>query len=212
MKYKLSFSILLLILFIGVQLFFCNSLIESSAKHRVYDSIQEVPHKKVCLVLGTAKEVSKGRPNLYFKYRIEAAVALYKAGKVDFFVVSGDNSRESYDEPTDMKQDMVAAGIPESVIFCDFAGFRTLDSVVRMKKVFNEDDFIIVSQRFHIERALYLGARNNINAIGFTAQDVPSAYNRAGIIREKLARVKAVYDVCVFNTSPKFLGEQVEIK
>ena len=105
-----------------------------------------IKKNKVGLVLGTAKVLQNGRLNLYFKYRIEATVALYKEGKIEFVLVSGDNSVKGYDEPTDFKDELVKRGIPPEKIFLDYAGFRTLDSVIRAKEIFGQEQITIISQ------------------------------------------------------------------
>ena len=111
-----------------------------------------------------------------------------------------------------MKDALVKGGVPSSIVFCDYAGFRTLDSVVRANLVFGCDEVVIISQEFHLERALYLAKRNNIEAVGLVADNVPYSFDRIGFYREKLARVKAVYDVCLFNKKPKFLGDKVPVR
>ena len=134
-------------------------------------------------------------------------MALYQAGKISYIVVSGDNSRKTYDEPTQMKADLVLGGVPEEVIFLDYAGFRTWDSVVRIKEIFSQDDFTIISQRFHNERAVYLARRYGLNAVAFNAKDVGKFKTN---FREKLARVKVFVDLLT-NKKPRFLGEKIEI-
>ena len=125
--------------------------------------------------------------------------------------MSGDNSRVEYDEPTDMMNALIAAGIPENRIHRDYAGFRTLDSVVRARDVFQEDAYIIVSQRFHVERALYIAKELGIEACGYPAREVGGNGGRRTKLREELARVKAVLDMRILKTQPKFRGEPVPI-
>ncbi|HSE56666.1 MAG TPA: ElyC/SanA/YdcF family protein [Candidatus Paceibacterota bacterium] len=190
---------------------FADRQIESTAQDFVYTQMQDIPYNKAGLLLGTAKTLSSGQQNLYFEYRIQAAVELFQAGKIEYLVISGDNSRKEYNEPEDMKIALVARGIPESKLYLDYAGFRTYDSVVRMEKIFGQTNFTIISQAFHNERAIYIARSRNLEVIGFNAQD---AYLNADIktkIREKFARVKAVLDV-FFRKEPKFLGEKIEIK
>ncbi len=148
--------------------------------------------------------------NAYFYNRMSAVVALYKAGKVKYIIVSGDNSRVGYDESTDMKTMLVKLGVPEEVIYLDYAGFRTLDSVVRCKEVFDQKDIIIVSQAFHNQRALFLSQRKGVSAVGYNATNVNRRYGFAVHVREKLARVKAVVDI-VFGVKPKFFGPKIEV-
>jgi SanA protein len=187
-----------------------DRLVRKTAADKVYNSTDEVPHNKVGLFLGTGKVLSSGQINLYYKYRIDAAVELFKAGKVDFILVSGDNSTKNYDEPSTIKEDLIEKGIPANKIHLDYAGFRTLDSVVRCKKVFGQRSITIISQQFHNERAIYIAKANNINAVGFNAQDVNVHYGFKTRLRERFARVKMVLDL-TFGKQPKFLGEKIEI-
>lgn len=136
---------------------------------------------------------------------------LYKAEKIDFILVSGDNGSEGYDEPTDFKNDLIESGIPESKIYLDYAGFRTLDSMVRVKEIFGQTSVTIISQQFHNERALYLANHFDIEAIGYNARGVSGKKAMKVQLREYLARVKVFVDI-LLNVNPKFLGEPVEIK
>lgn len=212
MKTKISVFFIGVILMTGLQVLFCNKVIVETAKDRVFSQSNDLPDYQTVLVLGTSKYLMNGHENLYFKNRIDKTIQLYKSGRVKCIIVSGDNGSSNYDEPTLMKNDLIKQGVPAGIIICDYAGFRTLDSVVRAKSVFGYDELVIVSQKFHLERALYLSVRNNIKAVGLTAEDVPQWYDRKGYYREKLARVKAVFDVCILNKQPKFLGEEVSIK
>jgi len=187
-----------------------NYKVKNDVKESMYDNITETPSKKVGLLLGTAKYVKGGWINLYYTHRITAAVELYKAGKIEYILISGDNGRESYDEPTLMKEDLMAAGIPESAIYLDYAGFRTLDSVVRCKIIFGELDILVISQQFHNERAVYIARAKGMQAIGYNAQDVNAKYGFKTHIREYLARTKMFLDLW-FHKEPKFLGEEIQI-
>lgn len=177
-----------------------------------YDDVSELPHKKLGVVLGTAKYRVSGGVNNYYQYRLDAAVELFESGKVDFLLVSGDNSLREYDEPTTIKRDLVARGIPANRIFLDYAGFRTLDSMVRCKLVFGENDIIVISQPFHNERALYIAHHHHMKAIGFNAREVGRLYGLKTALREKLARTKTLLDIHVLKTTPKFLGERIHIE
>ncbi len=188
-----------------------DRLVEKIASNKVYNSTKEIPHNKVGLFLGTGKILSNGRINLYYKYRIDAAVSLFKAGKVDFILVSGDNSTKDYDEPSTIKEDLIKNGIPANRIYLDYAGFRTLDSVVRCKEIFGQNSITIISQQFHNERAIYIAKRKDIEAVGFNANDVNVHYGFKTRLRERFARVKMVLDL-MFGKKPKFLGEKIEIK
>ncbi|MBN8422671.1 MAG: YdcF family protein [Verrucomicrobia bacterium] len=181
------------------------------AEGRCFDEVNSLPEAPVAVVLGTSARLADGRANLFFLPRMEAAAALFKAGKVKALIVSGDNGTQGYDEPTDMKRALMQMGVPVEKIVCDYAGFRTLDSVVRAKEVFGQQHVIFVSQRFHNARAIYLAQAFGIEAYGLDAKDVPVALSVKTFLREKLACVKAVLDVNLLGTRPKFLGEKVPV-
>ncbi len=190
----------------------CNLAVVKTAESRMYTDVSTVPQNRVGLLLGTNPIGRTGNPNTFYVNRIQAALALYRAGKVERFLISGDNSREEYDEPTWMKEDLMKAGVPDSVIYLDYAGFRTYDSMVRAKEVFGLNAFTIISQPFHNERAIYLATRKGMDVVGFNAQD--TQFRRWKIrmtMREWLARTKAVLDVYT-HKEPHFLGEPIEIK
>ncbi|WP_375563144.1 vancomycin high temperature exclusion protein [Bernardetia sp. OM2101] len=212
MKYLKKLMILLLVLISGAigSMIIADYLIVSKAESSLFKDVNTIPKKKVGLLLGTRKILSNGYINLYFKYRIAAAVSLYNAGKIEYFIVSGDNSKENYNEPEDMKNALMAKGIPENRIFMDFAGFRTLDSVVRAKEVFGQNSFTIISQKFHNERAIYLAHLEGMEVIAFNAKDVTISYGIKTQIREKLARVKVFIDYLT-GKEPKFLGKKIII-
>jgi SanA protein len=185
--------------------------IRLAAKGRTYSTVEEIPHRRVGLVLGCSRTLPDGRRNLYFITRMNAAAGLFKAGKVDYLIVSGDNHVRGYDEPTDMKQALADAGVPTNGVYCDYAGFRTLDSVVRAKEVFGQAHVTVISQQFHNERAIYIAGRRGVDAIGYNAEDVRSIHRLRTMFREQLARVKTVLDVSLLRTRPKFLGPRVEV-
>ncbi|MFT5479313.1 MAG: SanA protein [Bacteroidia bacterium] len=202
------------IFYLGISLMLVISIsdvwIESTTKDLTFDTLENLPSKKVAIVLGTSAKGRFGSPNYYFVHRMEAAAKLYFSGKVEYIIVSGDNSRKEYDESTDMKNDLIARGIPADKIYVDYAGFRTLDSVVRCQDIFGTKDLIIVSQEFHNQRAIFLASHHGLRAHGYNARDLSV---RAGIVvqlREKLARVKAVLDVIV-HKKPKFSGDPIVV-
>lgn len=211
-KKTILFIIISAIVVIGILVLVCNVLVISNASGKLFDKVEEIPHRKVGLVLGTAPVTPWGTPNFYFPYRMEAAAKLYHAGKVDFLIVSGDNHSTNYDEPTCMRDSLIGRGVPEERIILDYAGFRTLDSVVRCKAIFGQDSITVVSQKFHNERAIYLSEYNGINAIALNAMDVSSVWTTWLRVhgRELLARVKMFIDL-ITDKQPRYLGEQVEI-
>lgn len=182
------------------------------AAPNLYKDIKKVPAKKAALVLGTAKYMVGGGENYFYTYRIRAAVDLFKAGKVKAIVVSGDNSTKYYNETSKMQKDLIKAGIPSRYITLDPLGVRTLDSVVRAEAIFDLKDYIIVSQKFHLERALFIAKAKGQKVIGFIAKDIPgtkAAYRMKA--REYLARAKAFLDVYILQTTPKFDGKQEKV-
>lgn len=188
-----------------------NQSVIDNAEKNIYSDITKVPSKKAALVLGTSKYFH-GRENYFYNYRIEAAAKLFTSGKVKAIVVSGDNGHKSYDEPTDMKKDLIKAGVPEKYITLDYAGFRTLDSVVRADAIFDLKDYIIVSQKFHLERALYIANAKGHKAIGYEAKDLKNTYAAKKMkMREYLARTKAFLDVYILDTDPKFYGKKEKV-
>ena len=184
--------------------------VQHTASKEIFSTIEDIPNNKVGLLLGTRKTLASGYPNLYYTFRIEAAEKLFKSGKIKYILISGDNSRKEYDEPTDMQDDLVARGIPLDKIYLDYAGFRTLDSVVRANKIFGQKKLTIISQPFHNERAIFISNQKGIESIGFNAKDVSTRYGLKTRLREKLARVKMLLDIA-FGVKPKFLGEKIEI-
>ncbi|MEN9303665.1 MAG: hypothetical protein RL264_2094 [Bacteroidota bacterium] len=187
-----------------------NAMVEFSTDEKVYDSVSDIPEKRVGLLLGTSRYVLGNIPNHYFFNRIEAAIELYRAGKIDKIVVSGDNSVKGYNEPQDMMDELVKRGFPAENIYLDYAGFRTFDSVYRMEYIFGQKKFIIVSQEFHNRRAIVIAQKLNLDAIGYNAKDVSQYYGFKTQLREKFARTKMYLDF-LFGIQPKFLGEKIKI-
>lgn len=180
-----------------------NAIVTQQASTSIYTDIRKLPSKKTALLLGTAKYIAKGKKNYFYTYRIRAAAALFKAGKVKDILVSGDNSTQYYDETTTMQKDLIRAGVPSKHIMLDNAGLRTFDSMARTKEVFGVEDYVIVSQRFHLERALFIAKKKGQKAIGFTAKDsegTKAAYRMK--LREYLARTKAFLDIYLLHTKP----------
>jgi len=203
-------TIAALALAVAATMWWCDEQIRNSAAPFVFDSVDAMPYNRVGLVLGTSEKGRQGGPNPYFENRIEAAAALYHAGKVEHLLVSGDNAHEEYNEPRFMRRALIDANVDSAHITLDYAGFRTFDSVVRAREVFGQQRFTIVSQRFHNERALYIAQQLGINAIGFNARDVGRIHGLRTQLRERGARVKVFLDLA-FGVRPHFLGEPVTI-
>jgi len=156
---------------LGVVLY-CNWRVQHDTAPYTFTRAARVPHNRVGLVLGTSNRLRNGSPNPFFNYRIAAAVSLYRQKKIDYLVVSGDNSQKHYNEPEMMKTALVKRGVPANRIYMDYAGLRTLDSVVRCRKIFGQSRFTIISQAFHNQRALFIAQHYGLDAVGFNARDV----------------------------------------
>jgi SanA protein len=209
---KLLIGIASVAFVIAVGAVVCDRIVASAGSGRLHAKAEDVPCTDVALVLGTNPRVSGGRDNLFFKYRIEAAAELFHAGRVRHLIVSGDNHVSTYDEPSEMRDALVAAGVPGESITLDYAGFRTLDSVVRAREVFGQSRIVVVSQAFHCERALFIAAQNGIEAAGFVARGPVGADGLRVRAREVLARCAAVIDTVVLGRKPRFSGPPEPIR
>ena len=202
-----KFAIPCAIMVLGAILFivYCTNAILSFSQY-CYSDLDKLPETETALLLGTAKTNKWGNPNLYFLGRIEAAAKLFHAGKIKYILISGDNSRKDYDEPTAMKNSLLERGVPESAMTLDYAGFRTLDSVVRAKNVFGKAQYLVITQVQHAERAVYLARKHGIEATAFYAKE-PTEFKwlvRRNRQREILARIAAWLDVNILERKPKF--------
>ncbi|MBK5939008.1 SanA/YdcF family protein [Halochromatium roseum] len=184
--------------------------ISLSTRSSITDSLEQVQPTEIALILGTSRGI-RGRLNPFYQARIEAAAELYHSCKVLGILVSGDNATRYYNEPVSMQKDLIALGVPADHITLDYAGFRTLDSMVRAKEVFGLDEVLVVSQRFQAARAIFLGRQFGIDAQGYAAADPEhSGYIRVRI-REILARAAAVLDILT-GQGPRFLGDPETIR
>lgn len=199
--------ILLLVLIICA----CNIWIVKSTEEKVFWDLTLLPDHRIALVLGTSYRSVGGGPNPFFQNRIEMAATLYAMGKIDHFILSGDNSSKYYNEPMEMKKALIRKGVPASAITLDYAGLRTLDSVVRSKKIFGQNKITIITQPFHSYRALFISRYYDMDAVAMVAEDPEPEQTFKVRLREYLARTKAVLDLYIFKTDPRFLGEKEEI-
>lgn len=192
-------------------LWFANQVI---SQQRIYthDDLEHVPYNRVAVVLGTSKYLSGGGLNQYFQNRIDATVALYFSGKVNQIIVSGDNATMSYNEPREMRRELLKRGIPSRAIYSDYAGFRTLDSILRAHGVFGQTRFTVVSQRFQNERAIFLAQHYSLDVVGFNAKDVDAYTGFKTRFREYFARLWCLFDVYIWERQPRFMGEQIAVE
>ena len=207
---KFLFLIAALFSIVIIITFAIDNKVSKDTRNDLFSEINLIPKNKVALLLGTSKFLSGGRPNQYFRNRIDATLNLYNNGKIQKIVISGDNSRKDYNEPQDMKNELVKKGIPANNIYLDYAGFNTYDSVIRMREIFSQNSFTVISQEFHNERAIYIAKSLEMKVIGFNAKDVDVYNGFKTKVREKLARVKMFLDIFT-NRNPKFLGKKIQI-
>lgn len=202
-------KVLLVIAIVSVALLIgCNVWIVKSTEENVYSDLTKLPDHRVALVLGTSHKSVGGGPNPFFEYRIKMAAELYRMGKIDHFILSGDNRTMYYNEPMEMKKALLKEGVPATAITLDYAGLRTLDSVVRSKAIFGQDKITIITQSFHSYRALFISKFYDIDAVAMVAEDPELERTFKVRIREYLARTRAVLDLYILNTAPKHLGQK----
>ncbi|MGB5646421.1 SanA/YdcF family protein [Muriicola sp.] len=207
---KIRSLLLLLIILLLATLLICDAIIDKGAEGKTFYSIQKLHKNKVGIVLGTSSHLIQGGNNPYYTNRIAATIALYKAGKIDLVLVSGDNATQYYNEPDTFKKDLIKGGIPEDKIILDPSGLRTLDSMVRAKEVFGLDSVTVISQKFQNERAIYLAQKKGLYAIGYNAKDIEGSQGMKVQVREYFARVKVFIDL-LLNTQPTSNGDKISI-
>jgi SanA protein len=197
---------------VGMVVLLTNRWVLNSTDSYIYHDWALLPDNDTGVVLGTSPYSRSGETNSEFNGRIQAAAELYKFGKVKHLIVSGANPDSTYNEPRAMLRELIKAGVPESAVTMDFAGFRTYDSVVRAHAIFGLRRFTIVTQRYHAYRAVFIGKKRGLSVVAYVARArSDGAYGLRNPPREIFARVKAVYDV-FFDTQPRFLGEPEQIK
>ena len=203
-------GIFIFIVILGV--FVCNIWVIKSTDQNVFYTYDSLPENNVALVLGTSKKKMDGSPNPFFENRIKTAVSLFTSGKIKHFIVSGDNRTKYYNEPIEMRKALMSAGVPGSAITLDYAGLRTLDSVIRSKEIFGQDRITIITQPFHSYRALFISKYYDIQAVAFVADEPSEEGHLQVYFREYLARTKAVIDLYILKTAPRHLGEKEPVK
>jgi SanA protein len=187
-----------------------NRWVINSTDAYLYTNDALLPATEVGIVLGTSHYARDGSRNQEFQGRIRAAAQLYRDGKVRHLIVSGANPDKTYNEPRQMRRALIELGVPGEAITMDFAGFRTLDSVVRAQTVWGLDRYTLITQRYHAYRALFLARKLGMNgALAYAARiGETEAYGNRHPTREVFARLKAVLDVFVLNTQPRYTGER----
>lgn len=198
----------------GLVVFLCvlgNHWVLNNTEAYVYSNYALLPTNEVGLVLGTSNRTRAGEPNPQFFGRIQAAVQLYQLGKVKHLIVSGANPDASYNEPRAMWRELIKAGVPAQAITMDFAGFRTFDSVTRAQVVFDVKRVTVITQRYHAYRAVFIGKKLHMDIYAYAAPGDEDGIPLRQSVREWFARVKAILDIYVLQTAPRFLGQQQPI-
>jgi len=199
------------IILFGLLLGAGNWWVVHSTSSSIFSDYTQIPNNPVGLVLGTSSRLTNGSPNPFFHNRMNTAAQLYKMGKVGHIIVSGDNRTKFYNEPIEMKKALIKLGVPDSVITLDYAGLRTLDSVVRSKEIFGQDHITIITQPFHSYRAVFISQYYHIQAVALVAMEPTDEPAVSVYVREYFARAKAILDLYVLKTSPRHLGEKEPI-
>lgn len=185
-----------------------NIWIVTSTKNNVFTEVEKLPGHRVALVLGTSHKLVGGKPNPFFEKRMDTAADLFRTGKINQFLLSGDNRTKFYNEPIEMRKALIARGVPPAAITLDYAGLRTLDSVVRSKEIFGQNQITIITQPFHSYRALFISNFYGIDAVAMVTDEPDPESSLKVRIREYFARAKAVLDLYVLKTAPRFLGDK----
>lgn len=173
---------------------------------RAYDTVTDIPYRRVGLLLGTSQRTRAGKVNPYYYARTYAAADLYARGKIDSILASGDNQFVAYNEPRNMKRTLLSLGVKEEDIILDYAGFRTLDSVVRTSLVFGIQEYTVITQYPHSIRALYIAQQFGYQPIAYNVPSTKDGIRIRFHLREALARIKALIDVHLLDTQPRYLG------
>ena len=186
-----------------IMLFVCDRIVVRNAQGKTFSDIDSIKYNKVGLLLGTIPRTRIGNcPNSFFTYRIQAAVELYKAKKIDVILVSGaENGPNGFNEPECMKDSLMACGVPEEVIILDGKGYRTILSIINANKVFGLESFTIISQQFHNERALYQAEHLGLNFNGVQAYNAHMSIsgNTWIDVHEYLARSRMFFDLLLYK-------------
>jgi SanA protein len=208
MKQAIKFFLMVIVLGI-ISLFLINSYIKDTSKENIYQNIDDLPNKQTALILG-ARIYDDGSMSDILLDRVQTAIELYKKGKIKKILISGDHGRKNYDEVNAVKNYLLDENIPSKDIFLDHAGFDTYDSIYRAKKIFKVNSLIIITQKFHLPRALYIAQGLNIDAVGMIADKHIYLGARKSELREIPARFKAYLNI-ILHAQPKFLGDTIPI-
>lgn len=195
----------------GLAVLVPNLIVTRSAAEHIVAAPAEAPQAQVAIVLG-AKVYDDGTPAPMLTDRLETGIALYKLGKVDKLLLSGDHGQTDYDEVNTMLDYVLVRGIPDEDVFTDHAGFSTYDTMYRARDVFKVTKAVVVTQGFHLARAVYTARTLGLEATGVAADIQPYANERRFAMRDWLARVKAVIQLHITHPRPRYLGPAIPIE
>ena len=200
-----------ILIFVGLVLLSILSIpfyVRYQARNEVFANIENVKPKEFAIVLGAAI-INNNRPGNYLKFRLDDVISLYKSGKIKKILISGDNGEDAHDEISVMNRYLLENGVPQDIIFGDYAGFDTYSSMERADKVFDIKSAIIVSQGFHLPRAIYIAREKGIDATGYATKQ--SLGKRRYFIREHFAIIKSIFD-CIIHRKAKYYGNKESTK
>lgn len=213
MKILRSLSILVIFFCVGALLvLLLAQYVDSSTKLYRYQKVTDIPHHRVGMVFGAS--IRQGNLSPILQDRVDMAIQLYRAGKIEKLLMTGDNSTPNYDEVTAMQKYAVAHGIPEKDITLDYAGLSTYDSCYRAKQIFGLTDAVLVTQHYHMPRAVYSCRHLGIDAVGMEIQDWEKYpdLKEPSLVREELATSKMLWNIHIAHPLPKLLGKSESIK
>lgn len=183
-----------------------NFWVLASTARFIDDNINECRPTDVAIVFGTSHWTRSGFRNPYFHSRMRTSAQLIADQRVSHLLISGDNRTQSYNEPRAMWRDLSRRGVPADQLTMDFAGFSTYDTLVRARDVFQLDNALLVTQRWHLPRAIFIGRALGMDVTGCAADDEAAAGEWRLKLREWVARVATLGDLYVWGREPYFLG------
>ncbi|TCC94361.1 hypothetical protein EZ428_06210 [Pedobacter frigiditerrae] len=185
-----------------------NNNVQSRTEDVIYSNLNKMPKTKVAIIFGAG--INGDKPSRYLKDRLDAGISLYKNNIVDKILLSGDNGRDEHNELIIMKLYCYENGVDTNKIYVDYAGFDSYSTMYRAKHIFKVDTAILVSQKYHLNRCIYIGDKLGVKSYGYSAdQGVYKGY-KYYTFREKLSITKAVFDV-LRDRKPKYLGKTVDV-
>lgn len=200
----------LAVIFLFLAFFLINRRVDKKSDGKIFDSAELLPERTdAVLILGAGAK--GGVMSDILKDRTDAALEVYKQGKAEKILVSGDHGRQDYDEVNVVKDYLLKNGVQESDIFLDHAGFDTYDSLYRAKNIFGVKTLVISTQDFHLPRAVYIANALGMEAVGIRADKRPYMYTEYLQKREKIAKVKAFFDI-LFKSKSKYGGPEIDIQ